>query len=903
MPVVPLNVRRLSVLAMPFLLWICCLLPAITLAAPAVVIKADSTSIPLARHVDILDDPNQTLSPKRILGSMAINEFRPVDLDGGRTLRDYSHHIWIRFSLYNTTDSEKLFWFQANRLAVQHASLYQLGNASITIIPDSPFQDPSSTPILKELRIAPKSTATFLARLETTDNSATDIHLIAPSVYFSRQVIESGNQIFGLGLLTMLSLFALFLAIHYRSQVFFYFAAFLVSMLGVATFGSGVIFTHIPLLSEWKYPIILSFYYLAALSGITGMQHYVNRDRKSDAGKHLPLAQYLALASFLLLMVFFDPFTPLNHLPDILAVIAIADAAFRSYRNHSDLIALTGGILITTTASFFLLLTQAQSGHFGLNLITTPIFLYTIVATGFAICIILVLDEERRQGKELQENQQEETARKVQESSLRILSEISHDIRTPVSGILGMSDLLRHSSLTFSQQEKLDAIRAAGQNLLNRVSEINNRIRLEQQDTAEQRHPFELPLLLENCINGFRLQAENREVELITHIQTDVPAIVTGDESRLRQILIQLIANAIKLTQQGEVVIELSRPASKADTIHFSLRDTGSGEPQNPPDPGLETIGQLLAQMKSELHTSPPAAEGHEVHFDIPLPASLPLSGEKAGNPNEVLARKRLLVVDDNQTCCKVLKQYASSWGMLVKEAYSGNEAIAMYRAMQNINEPFDAIVIDYDMPGLLGTEVAVRIAAENSHPPVMIMLTGLSMAPADELARKSGIQVVLTKPSSERLLQMTLANALQERMETGDAGIPKTHQPFRVLLAEDSATCRNAICKMLENMGIDYKAVSDGNLALDAARKERYDLILMDSNMPNLDGFSATLRIHESQRQKFQRLSPVVELATVVPQQEREQQERRSKAGMEGYLDKPVTKEELEQLIQRYRR
>ena len=890
-------------------------------AAPVIIIDESVEKISLNQYVDILDDADQALSIDQILDSALANQFSPIDLSDRLAIREYSNHFWLRFSIHNTTTTEQVFWLYANESSVRSLNIFRLNSHShqpYVEIADALFKDQYLTPILKEIHIPANSTVTFLSRVNALNKHASNFKIIKSSRFLSQQVKETRLFTFGLGLLCFLALTSFFFAIYRKSVTFLYHCCFVLSHIGIEATGIGITRDWYPNFADWKYTAVFCFFYLSTATGLMGSQLYIKASSSySRHYNYLSMAQYFNFSCCLILIFIIDAYSPLILLPLIVAVPTILAAFYNCYTENNDRIAfgiflsLALGSVILTISLFF------TSYSFGLHQFIQPSVVYALIFADTAFGILLAVREYKLIDEEFHHKLLVSINTTRNKAQQELLSEVSHDIRTPISGIMGMADLLRLSSLTSNQMEKVDAIKSSGQALLDKVSEIHYRVQLQQNSATVQKHPFELPVLIETCINSFRMQAEAKNIELISHVQSDVPAVVSGDELRLRQILIKLIDNAIKNTNQGEVLLKVSKLASNPNYIHFSIKDTGRGmTPQDIAKLNLEgntqtstsndrlgipTTKKLLEQLKSELAINSHIGEGSEFHFSLLLPQASHISSDNNRALHKILTNRRLLVVDDNHTCCKVLKQQATSWGMSVTEAYNGNEALAMFRAKMNLNEPFDAIIIDFDMPHLSGIEVAERILTETDSPPIMIMLTGLSVAPPEHIAHKAGIATVLSKPASEKLIRLTLANLFQEQAEeTTEANSNTEVKKPRILVAEDNDVSRGVISKMIENLGVEYKLVSNGQLAVDAAKRERFDLILMDCKMPIMDGYEATRKIHEWQLSKHQEKTPVIALTAYMPDENKAQREQ---AGMKSYLEKPIVMAELEAMLKLHTR
>jgi CheY-like chemotaxis protein len=626
---------------------------------------------------------------------------------------------------------------------------------------------------------------------------------------------------------------------------------------------------------------------------------------------YLNYAQYFNFWFTLGSLFFIDQLPFLTLIPLAITIPLVITALHQCHIHNADKIALYLNINMLVCSVIITYTVFSKTNIFSMDLFIQPPILYMIVVETIISTLLLIAKTFNDAIANEKQHVQTNIDHIQYQAQTDIISRLSNEFRTPISGILGMAELLKSSSLTAEQHGKVDSIKNAANTLLNTVSDMHYHAQLKQNTATVRQSPFELRLLLETCVLNFQSQAENRSIELILNIQPDVPSIVVGDELRLRQILIQLLDNAIKNTRQGEIIIKVSTLASDANYLEFSIRDTGSGineqhlrqlDTPRSTDTlasghGLPSAQELLTQLKSSLLINSSEGEGSELFFALSLPSS-DSTHANSKTPGTLLKYKRLLIVDDNLTYCKVLKQQTTSWGMNVTEAHSGNEAIAMYRAKRNLGETFDAIIIDYDMPVVSGIEVAEKISMEAIEPPVMIMLSGLIQSPPEHIAKQAGIDAILNKPASENLLKLTLANQFHIRQRTTAALQLSALKTQRVLLAEDNDVMRSVISKMMDTLPVEYMMVSDGKLAVEAAKKERFDIILMDCEMPFMNGFDATLAIHQWQREKHQPLTPVIALTAYTLG---EHKTRSIAAGMVDYLEKPINMIELEAVLQRY--
>lgn len=501
------------------------------------------------------------------------------------------------------------------------------------------------------------------------------------------------------------------------------------------------------------------------------------------------------------------------------------------------------------------------------------------------------------------------------------LAKISHEIRTPMNGVLGMTELLLSSQLSAKQRDYVHTINSAGNDLLHLINEILDISRLESGQIEVEHVPFDLIALVDECVAIWRNRSEKYSTELISFIPPQVPRIISSDPSRLRQTLLSLLDNAYKQNPEGEIVLAISLDNSHATPhLRIAVQDSGpslslqeknmllTAELQrhdlltrDSQDGHLRLIiaRQLIRLMGGNYGIQPGSPSGNTFWLTLPLgithiqPHSLDVERELQG--------MRVLVVDDNETCRKLLVQQCSSWGMSAMAVASGKEALALLRTKAHIKEYFDVVLLDQGMPSMSGLQLAAKIKGDPNlnHDILLIMLSGDSNPPSKIHASNAGISFVLSKPVAGYTLKATLADELQFRRQN----IPKrpAQMPtliptdFRILVAEDNSISTKVIQGMLNKLALQPDTASNGAEALDALKNKAYDLVLMDCEMPILDGFSATEQLRLWEQAENKPRTPVVALtAHILP----EHQERARNAGMDGHMAKPIELSHLREVI-----
>lgn len=868
-------------------------------ASPVIDVGDAFRSLDLTTAVDVLEDRDASLTPAQLSQSPYAESFKPAS--SGELQRSKPSSVyWLRFAVHNPQPDVRVLTLQSRTRKYATLTMYDSDGHELGAHPIPKFQlmVPAATQQMYYVRISPDGTSALQLELRSLDNYL--------------QTYRYKTWFDGVRLSSMTILIAATLAalLFTREITYFWLATYGVfiqayQIVYTPDFGPSIFSIE----GHWGAFLPQAMLLLASACSVRLAQVlpvFSGATEKLRSWLYVPLVLNLLAIPLLYVAPKLEQVDITMAIVSATAIIAIAAALYAFLASHQQqllsyalvrlgmVLAVTGGTLVLYSDS-------------GTKPLVSSLLPLAMAVELFGLLVLLCKSSIDKVRAQAQRDRQIAALEAESRSRTEMIAEMGHRIRTPVSGVLGMLEMLQDTPLTATQLDYTNTIRRAGNELLNIVNDLADVRNVVVQTTELQQTSFDPLALVADCMDGFSALADAHHLELISDPAPELSAYVSGDPTRLRQIVLQLLHHAVNQHEGGEIVIQI-RPAQQnwlrfQITVHGQRAQSAASDMDrrlNPPHAAglrLAIARQLTDKLGGRLEIEDVAASEWSARFELPLP---PTNRQNVANAEQHLSlrAKQLLLVDDSATFCEVLQRQVSHWGVTVFTAGTASEGLARLRNQTMLGHQIDVLLLDADIPEFADGSWLQRLAEEIAPQPlpVVLMLTSRPQLEDSDHLHKLGVRRVLLKPINHATLKITLVEELKHR--TPQPSAERMARPLRCLMAEDNIINAKVLAGMLHKLGVEHVAVGNGQEALEACQREHFDIILMDCDMPVMDGWEATRCIREVCSNRGVVAPPIIALTANTLE---ELGERARQPLMDAHLVKPIHLHELRLLLERW--
>lgn len=950
------NLRTLSIKRpLQSLLILLCmsLLPSLSASAGELVIDDAVKRTVLDKHLDFVYDQQQTYQILQVAKDSEELPWQSGEVRESAMLMSAGLY-WFKGTLINSSAQAQQYTLEVEYPSINIADLYLFyPNGDVkTVYTDAGLKDRFSnrpTPhrnLVNTLTIPANSSITLVWRIESQPLFQFRATLWDKDTYIAQD--QHFQMLYGMvyGILLVMALYNLFLFFSTREQSYFFYVAYVLSFAYILAADRGHLYQYVASDESWAKLPIYALAYVTNILMFGQFSIYFLNLRKRNR-RLLWVIRWLAVISTLLVVtvvmsnsmlfvVLGLTSISLMYIAALFAGVAVRRAGVISAGHYViAIMILVFSLIASNMATLGLISSNEAIENIG-SIGTTLMLIFFALALADRINQLQKENTEVNMGMartntekikaqvELQNSKNERIKLEQSSSQAKLesraksdfLATLSHEIRTPMNGVLGMTELMKATDLSGQQTYYLNTIEHSGQSLLSIVNDLQDFAKIEAGKMELEPSSFNLETLLDDCISTFALRAVEKNLTFIADLDPAIDPVLRGDASKLQQIILNLLSNAFKFTDQGTILISVkatSKLAVNCVELRFEIQDSGIGltddERQRLFTPfqhaddstygryggsglGLAISKQLAELMDGSIGVSSETGVGSTFWFtarfikeDNPDPALL-------RQKSSLLVGQKLLLVDSNEQSRQIIERLLSSWSINVRSVSSASQALEAYAGSRHSENAFNVILCDYNLNDGDGLSLAKQLRKVDIATVFVLMATNRQLENQSEL-EQCGISILLEKPMTTALLHDGLQRSINSQYLNIDeqALADSNATPLKVLVAEDNQVNQVVIKGLLKQLHIEPDFAADGLEAVRAFEANDYDLILMDCEMPEMDGYEASHQIREKEKRLGR--SPVTIIALSAHARS-DYKERAIKSGMNNYLTKPITLSEL---------